>query len=87
MSLTYKQAIEIYNYVRKIKYEKPKIEDFRQGTYTESGLECNNKVLRLIRIALSRKTNQIDNLNDCICRMWIRSDISRFEMLFLINNV
>ena len=45
------------------------------GAYTEFGLECSNKVLRLIRIALSRKTNQIDNLNDCICRMWIRSDI------------
>ena len=39
------------------------------GAYTESGLECNSKVLRLIRIALSRKTNQIDNLNDCIYRM------------------
>ena len=45
------------------------------GAYTESSLECNNKVLRLIRIALSRKTSQIDNLNDCMNRMWIRSDI------------
>ena len=77
MSLTYKQAIDIYNNVRKIKHEKPKITDFRQGasTHTQSGLECNNKVLRLIRIALSRKTNQIDNLNDCICRIWTKSDI------------
>ena len=45
------------------------------SAYTESSLECNNKVLRLISFALSRKTNQIDNLNDCINRMWIRSDI------------
>ena len=158
MSLTYKQAIDIYNNVRKSNYEKPKIQvlvsvvpkEYQEslhecitrcyvimklynsthlinveafnyfcsetkklllssfnhdgkewiyftptvhailehsgelieansckglGAYTESGLECSNKVLRLIRIALSRKTNQIDNLNDCICRMWIRSDI------------
>ena len=45
------------------------------GAYTESSLECNNKILRLIRIALSRKTNQVDNLNDCLNRMWVRSDI------------
>ena len=75
MCLTYELAIDIYNNVRKSKHGKPKIVDFRQGAYTEPGLECNSKVLRLIRIALSRKTNQIDNLNDCICRMWIRSDI------------
>ena len=45
------------------------------GAYTESSLEANNKVLRLTRIALSRKTSQIDNLSDCLNRMWIRSDI------------
>ena len=45
------------------------------GAYTESSLECNNKMLRLIRNALSRKTSQVDNLSDCINRMWIRSDI------------
>ena len=45
------------------------------GAYTESSLECNNKMLRIIRIALSRKTSQVDNLGDCINRMWIRSDI------------
>ena len=45
------------------------------GAYTESSLECNNKFLRLFRIALSRKTSQIDNLNDCINRLWIRSDV------------
>ena len=42
---------------------------------TESGLECNNKVLRLIRIGLSRKTSQIENLSDCLERIWIKSDL------------
>ena len=45
------------------------------GDYTESSLECNNKILRLIRIAQSRKCNQVDNLTDCINRLWVRSDI------------
>ena len=44
--------------------------------YTESSLECNNKILRLIRIAQSRKCNQVDNLTDCINRLWLRSDIN-----------
>ena len=43
--------------------------------YTESSLGCNNKILRLIRVALSRKTNQMENLTDCLNRLWIRSDI------------
>ena len=46
------------------------------GDFTESSLECNNKILRLIRIAQSRKCNQVDNLSDCINRLWIRSDIN-----------
>ena len=45
------------------------------GAYTESSLECSNKMLRLIRIVLSRKTSHVDNLSDCINRMWVRSDI------------
>ena len=45
------------------------------GAFTESGLECNNKILRLIRISQSRKCSQIDNLNDCISRLWVRSDL------------
>ena len=45
------------------------------GAYTESSLESNNKILRLIRIAQSRKTCQVDNLNDCLNRMWVRSDM------------
>ena len=45
------------------------------AVYTESSLECCNKLLRLFRIALSRKTSQADNLNDCLNRLWIRSDI------------
>ena len=46
------------------------------GEYTKGSLECNNKILRLIRIAQSRKCNQIDNLTDCINRFWVRSDIN-----------
>ena len=42
---------------------------------SESGLECNNKVLRLIRISLSRKTSQIENLSDCLEKIWIKSDL------------
>ena len=45
------------------------------GAYSELGLESCNKFLRLFRIALSHKTNQIDNLHDCMSRLWIRSDI------------
>ena len=44
--------------------------------YTESSLECNNKILRFMRVALSRKTNQMENLTDCLNRLWIRSDIN-----------
>ena len=45
------------------------------GDYTESGLECNNKILRLVRIVQSRKCNRFDKLTDCINRLWVRSDI------------
>ena len=45
------------------------------GEFTESGLECNNKMLRLIRISLSRKTTQVENLSECSQRMWIKSDV------------
>ena len=45
------------------------------GAYTESSLESCNKFLRLFRIAMSRKTNQIDNLHDYMSRLWIRSDM------------
>ena len=58
----------------KVRMKNPKLQ-ISDKERTESGLECNNKVLRLIRITLGRKTNQIDNLNNCICRMWIRSYI------------
>ena len=40
----------------------------------ESGLEGNNKILRNIRMNLSRKTSQQDNLTDCIRRLWVSSD-------------
>ena len=45
------------------------------GDYSKSGLECNNKILRLVRIAQSRKCNQFDNLTNCINRLWVRSDV------------
>ena len=46
------------------------------GEYTESSLECNNKILRLIRLVQSHKCNQIYNLTDFINRLWMRSDIN-----------
>lgn len=42
--------------------------------YSESGLECNNKFLRLLRISLSRKTSQTENLTDCLIRLAVRAD-------------
>ena len=45
------------------------------GDYIESDLECNNKILRLVRIVQSRKCNRFDNLTDCINRRWVLSDI------------
>ena len=42
--------------------------------FDESGLEANNKVLRSIRLKLSRKTSQSDNLEDVINRLWLGSD-------------
>ena len=38
--------------------------------FTESGLEANNKFLRQYRIMKARKTDQHDNLSDCINRLW-----------------
>ena len=42
--------------------------------FDESGLEANNKVLRSIRLKLSRKTSQTANLLDVINRLWLGSD-------------
>jgi len=42
--------------------------------FTESGIEANNKFLRQYRINNSRKTNQYENLSDCINRLWDKSD-------------
>ena len=44
------------------------------GEFTESGLENNNKFLRFYRQNLARKVNQTTNLEDCITRLWLRSD-------------
>ena len=43
------------------------------GEYTESGLE-NNNYLRFYRSNLARKVNQETNLEDCMTRLWLRSD-------------
>ena len=42
--------------------------------WVRSGLEANNKILRSIRLKLSRKTSQADNLDDVINRLWLGSD-------------
>ena len=41
---------------------------------SEEGFEATNKRLRLYRIKLSRKNNQINNLTDCFKRLWVKSD-------------
>lgn len=42
--------------------------------WDECGLEANNKILREVRLRLSRKTCQQDNLEDVINRLWLISD-------------
>ena len=42
--------------------------------FSESGIEANNKFLRQYRLNYSRKTNQYENLSDCINRLWDKSD-------------
>ena len=44
------------------------------GEFSESGLENNNKFLRFYRCNLARKVNQEMNLEDCLTRLWLRSD-------------
>ena len=46
----------------------------RLGHFTEGGLENSNKFLRFYRRNMARKVNQEANLEDCITRLWIRSD-------------
>lgn len=43
-------------------------------SWSEEGLEANNKRLRCYREKLARKTNQLDNLKDCFVRLWVGSD-------------
>ena len=45
------------------------------GKLSESSLECNNKILRIIRMTQSRKCSQVENLNECMSRLRVRSDI------------
>ena len=42
--------------------------------FSEEGFEACNKKLKQIRCSLSRKDSQINNLTDCIKRMWLNSD-------------
>ena len=44
------------------------------GEYTESGLEHCNKFLRFYRRNLARKISQVTNLEDCLTRLWLRSE-------------
>ena len=44
------------------------------GDYSETGLEHNNKFLRFFRQCLAWKTSQETNLQDCIERLWLKSD-------------
>ena len=44
------------------------------GDYSETGLEHNNNFLRFFRQCLARKTSQETNLQDCIERLWLKSD-------------
>ena len=49
-------------------------DDRGMGEFTESGLENSNKFLRFYRGSLARKTTQSSNLEDCLSRLWQRSD-------------
>jgi hypothetical protein len=40
-------------------------------SWSEEGMEANNKQLRIFREKLSRKTNQLQNLEDCFKRLWV----------------
>ena len=44
------------------------------GILSEGGLEASNKLLRNIRIDQARKVSQETNLQDCISKLWVRSD-------------
>ena len=44
------------------------------GALSEEGLEGCNKLLRAIRISLSRKSSADANLYDCVNKLWRRSD-------------
>ena len=44
------------------------------GEFSEGGLEHNNKFLRFYRRNLARKVDQSSNLEDCLTRLWLRSD-------------
>lgn len=41
---------------------------------SEEGIEACNKRLREYRVRLSRKDTQVNNITDCLTRLWISSD-------------
>ena len=47
---------------------------FGLGSYSDEGLESCNKLLRKIRISLSRKATKESNQTDCMWQLWYRSD-------------
>ncbi len=53
--------------------------------FTESGIEANNKFLRQYRINKARKTNQFDNLSDCINPLLDKSDPSMIKSRERLN--
>ena len=71
-NLDEKVVLYRHNYVPKLRRPLEEIGD--RHNFTESGLEANNKFLRQYRINKARKTNQFDNLTDCINRLWDKSD-------------
>ncbi|KAL5261081.1 hypothetical protein ACHWQZ_G006961 [Mnemiopsis leidyi] len=49
--------------------------DYKEALGKSAEQIINNKVLRLVRMKLSRKRGQIENLSDCLERMFVRSDL------------
>ena len=61
--------------IRAIRAHRSKGEHRDLREYIESGWECNNNILQLLRIAQSNNCSQLDNLNDCINSLWMVSYI------------
>ena len=67
-------------------WELKELDRFGLKIWNEEGLEANNKCLRNYQEKLSRKTNQLANLQDCSNRMWVKSNpVVGVEHLILLN--